>query len=145
MLNDFSNIFFSNSSKMTKLRTVVNEVAKADMTVLIRGESGTGKELVAQAIHLESHRRSKPFIKVNCAAIPRTLLESELFGFDKGAFTGANFRKPGKFELAHEGTILLCDIGEMDYSIQAKLLQVLQDGEFSRLGGIRVYVLIRVS
>lgn len=120
---------------MNKLRTIVHEVAKTDMTVLIKGESGTGKELVAQTIHLESHRRGKPFIKVNCAAIPRTLLESELFGFEKGAFTGAYLRKPGKFELANEGTILLSDIGEVDYSIQAKLLQVLQDGEFSRLGG----------
>ncbi len=131
----FSQIFFSDSSKMHKLRAVVNEVAKADITVLIRGESGTGKEIIAQAIHYDSHRREKPFIKVNCAAIPKTLLESELFGFEKGAFTGAYLQKPGKFELANEGTILLNDIGEMEFSIQAKLLQVLQDGEFSRLGG----------
>jgi two-component system response regulator AtoC len=90
---------------------------------------------VAQAIHLNSHRREKPFIKVNCAAIPKGLLESELFGFEKGAFTGAHLKKPGKFELANGGTILLNDIGETDISIQAKLLQVLQDSEFSRLGG----------
>jgi len=102
---------------------------------LIKGESGTGKELVAQALHEQSHRRGKPLIKINCAAIPKTLLESELFGFDKGAFTGAHMKKPGKFELANGGTILLNDIGEIDVSIQAKLLQVLQDGEFSRLGG----------
>jgi transcriptional regulator with PAS, ATPase and Fis domain len=103
--------------------------------VLIKGESGTGKELLAQAIHLNSHRKEKPFIKVNCATIPKGLLESELFGFEKGAFTGAHLEKPGKFELANDGTILLNDIGEIDISIQAKLLQVLQDGMFSRLGG----------
>src|SRR4030042_4626103 len=135
MMSDFLEIFFSNSSNMSKLRTVIHEVARTDLTVLIKGESGTGKELVAQTIHLESHRRGKPFIKVNCAAIPKTLLESELFGFEKGAFTGADMKKPGKFELANNGTILLNDIGEMDVSIQAKLLQVLQDGEFARLGG----------
>jgi len=104
------------------------------MTVLIKGESGTGKELVAQTIRQDSNRREKPFVKVNCAAIPKTLLESELFGFEKGAFTGAHLRKPGKFELADGGTILLNEIGEMDVSVQAKLLQVLQNGEFSRLG-----------
>ncbi len=93
------------------------------------------KELIAHSIHLNSHRKEKPFVKVNCAAIPRGLLESELFGFEKGAFTGAYIKKPGKFELANGGTILLNDIGEMDISIQAKLLQVLQDGMFSRLGG----------
>jgi transcriptional regulator with PAS, ATPase and Fis domain len=91
--------------------------------------------LLAQAIHLNSQRKDKPFIKVNCATIPKGLLESELFGFEKGAFTGAHLEKPGKFELANDGTILLNDIGEIDISIQAKLLQVLQDGMFSRLGG----------
>lgn len=120
---------------MSKLKTVIDEIAKTDITVLIKGESGTGKELVAKAIHLTSNRRGKPFIKVNCAAIPRGLLESELFGFEKGAFTGAHLRKPGKFELASGGTILLNEIGEIDISLQAKLLQVLQDGAFSRLGG----------
>jgi len=120
---------------MKKIKAIIDEVAKTDITILIKGESGTGKELVAQAIHLHSHRHEKPFIKVNCAAIPRGLLESEFFGFEKGAFTGAYLKKPGKFELANGGTILLNDIGELDISIQAKLLQVLQDGGFSRLGG----------
>ena len=120
---------------MNKLRTIIEEIAKTDITILIKGESGTGKELVAQAIHQNSNRCDKPFIKVNCAAIPKGLLESELFGFEKGAFTGAHLRKPGKFELAHGGTILLNEIGEIDISLQAKLLQVLQDGAFSRLGG----------
>lgn len=120
---------------MNKIKTVVDEIAETDVTVLLKGESGTGKEVVAQAIHLNSPRKEKPFIKVNCAAIPKNLLESELFGYEKGAFTGANLKKPGKFELANGGTILLSDIGEIDLSVQAKLLQVLQDGEFSRLGG----------
>ena len=120
---------------MNKIKATIDKVAKTDITVLIKGESGTGKELLAQAIHLNSHRKEKPFIKVNCATIPKGLLESELFGFEKGAFTGAHLEKPGKFELANGGTILLNDIGEIDISIQAKLLQVLQDGMFSRLGG----------
>jgi two-component system response regulator AtoC len=128
-------VFFSASPKMEKLNTVIGEIADVDVPVLIKGESGTGKEVLAQAIHLRSQRQDKPLIKVNCAAIPKTLLESELFGFDKGAFTGAHLKKPGKFELANGGTIILNDIGEIDISIQAKLLQVLQDGEFSRLGG----------
>src|SRR4030043_1191875 len=134
-MQDIHDILFSSSSKMNKLKTAIDEIAKTDITVLIKGESGTGKELVAQTIHLRSNRREKPFIKVNCAAIPRGLLESELFGFEKGAFTGAHLRKPGKFELASGGTILLNEIGEIDISLQAKLLQVLQDGAFSRLGG----------
>ncbi len=128
-------IFFSSSSKMNRIKGVIDEIAKTDITVLIKGESGTGKELVAQTIHLSSYRSEKPFIKVNCAAIPRGLLEGELFGFEKGAFTCAHLKKPGKFEIANGGTLLLNDIGEMDISIQAKLLQVLQDGQFSRLGG----------
>lgn len=128
-------VFFSNSSRMEKVKTVIGEIANVDIPVLIKGESGTGKELVAQSIHLKSNRQGKPLIKVNCAAIPKTLLESELFGFEKGAFTGADLKKPGKFELANGGTMILNDIGEIDISIQAKLLQVLQDGEFSRLGG----------
>src|SRR4030043_2439045 len=134
-MQDFSHILFSNNSKMNKLKTVIDEIAKTDIAVLIKGESGTGKQLGAQTIHHKSKRREKPFIKGNCAAIPRGLLESELFGFEKGAFTGAYLKKPGKFELANGGTILLNDIGELDISIQAKLLQVLQDGGFSRLGG----------
>jgi two-component system response regulator AtoC len=134
-MKNIHHLFFSNSSKMNKLKTIIDEVAKTDISVLIKGESGTGKELVAQAIHFNSNRRERPFIKVNCAAIPKGLLESELFGFEKGAFTGAHLRKPGKFELANGGTILLNEIGEIDISLQAKLLQVLQDGAFSRLGG----------
>ncbi|MGO8990675.1 MAG: sigma-54 interaction domain-containing protein [bacterium] len=134
-MSDLSQIFFANNPKMNKIKSTIDEVAKTDITVLIKGESGTGKGLLAQAIHLNSHRQNKPFIKVNCAAIPKGLLESELFGFEKGAFTGAHLEKPGKFELANNGTILLNDIGEIDISIQAKLLQVLQDGTFSRLGG----------
>ena len=134
-MKDIYQIIFSNSSKMNKIKSIVDEIAKTDITVLIKGESGTGKELLAQAIHSNSQRKDKPFVKVNCAAIPRGLLESELFGFEKGAFTGAHLEKPGKFELANGGTILLNDIGEIDISIQAKLLQVLQDGMFSRLGG----------
>ena len=120
---------------MNKIKAIIDEIAKTDITVLIKGESGTGKELIAHSIHLNSQRKEKPFVKVNCAAIPRGLLESELFGFEKGAFTGAHIKKPGKFELANGGTILLNDISDMDISIQAKLLQVLQDGMFSRLGG----------
>jgi two-component system response regulator AtoC len=134
-MKDIYSIFFNNCSKMSKIRTIIDEIARTDVSVLIKGESGTGKELVAQSIHMNSHRREKPFIKVNCAAIPQNLLESELFGFEKGAFTGAYLKKPGKFELGNGGTILLNEIGEIDISIQAKLLQVLQDGEFSRLGG----------
>ena len=128
-------ILFSHSPRLSKIKAIIDDVAGTDVSVLIKGESGTGKELVAKAIHVNSYRREKPFIRVNCAAIPQGLLESELFGFERGAFTGADLRKPGKFELANEGTILLNDIEEMAVSVQAKLLQVLQDGEFSRLGG----------
>jgi len=134
-MDDIFQIIFANNFKMNKIKAIIDEIAKTDITVLIKGESGAGKGLLAQAIHLNSLRKDKPFVKVNCAAIPKGLLESELFGFEKGAFTGAYIKKPGKFELANEGTILLNDIGEMDVSIQAKLLQVLQDGMFSRLGG----------
>ena len=136
-MKDIFHLFFSHSPRMTKIRTIIDDVAGTDIAVLIKGESGTGKDLVAQAIHLKSDRYERPFIKVNCATIPRTLLESELFGFERGAFTGAHRKKPGKFELANGGTILLNDIGEIDISAQAKLLHVLQDGEFFRLGGER--------
>jgi len=135
MMMEILHIFFSNSPKMEKIKTVVDEIAKTDIPVLIQGESGTGKELMAQAVHLNSYRFDKPFIKVNCPAIPHDLLESELFGYEKGAFTGAQLKKPGKFELANGGTILLNEIGEIGIGVQAKLLQVLQDGGFSRLGG----------
>jgi two-component system response regulator AtoC len=110
-------------------------VSDTDITVLVRGESGTGKELVARTLFQLSSRRDQAFVKVNCAALPSELLESELFGFEKGAFTGAQKRKLGKFEFANNGTIFLDEISEMHPSLQAKLLQVLQDGEFSRLGG----------
>jgi len=128
-------IFFANNPELNKIQGIIDDVAKTDIAVLIKGESGTGKELIAKAIHLNSPRREGAFIKVNCAAIPSGLLESELFGFEKGAFTGAHLKKPGKFELAHGGTILLNEIAEIDISTQGKLLQVLQDGQFSRLGG----------
>jgi two-component system response regulator AtoC len=128
-------MLFGNSEAMTEVRDLIEQVADTDVTVLIRGESGTGKELVARALHERSLRKDKPFVKVNCAALPTELLESELFGFEKGAFTGAIQHKPGKFEFANHGTIFLDEIGEMSFPLQAKLLQVVQDGEFSRLGG----------
>ncbi|HNP15628.1 MAG TPA: sigma-54 dependent transcriptional regulator [Terrimesophilobacter sp.] len=121
--------------KMREVRDILEQVSDTDITVLIRGASGTGKELVARSLFQMSSRRDKPFVKVNCAALPSELLESELFGFEKGAFTGAQKRKLGKFEYANGGTIFLDEISEMHPSLQAKLLQVLQDGEFSRLGG----------
>jgi two-component system response regulator AtoC len=121
--------------KMKEVRDIIEQVADTDITVLVRGESGTGKELVARALHRLSNRADRPFVKVNCAALPSELLESELFGFEKGAFTGAQRRKLGKFEYANHGTIFLDEISEMHPALQAKLLQVLQDGEFSRLGG----------
>ncbi len=128
-------IFGSDDGKMLEAREVAEQVADTDITVLIRGESGTGKEVIARTLHRLSGRRTKPFVKVNCAALPSELLESELFGFEKGAFTGAQKRKLGKFEFANHGTIFLDEIAEMSPGLQAKLLQVLQDGEFSRLGG----------
>jgi DNA-binding NtrC family response regulator len=115
----------------------VQKIAPTDSTVLITGETGVGKELIAREIHSASHRRSHPFVKVNCAAIPETLLESELFGYEKGAFTGAVTNKPGRFEIAHQGTIFLDEIGEMPVHLQAKLLGVLQDRAFERVGGVK--------
>src|SRR6187401_1332192 len=128
-------MLFGNSEGMTEVRDLIEQVADTDVTVLVRGESGTGKELVARALHERSLRKDKPFVKVNCAALPAELLESELFGFEKGTFTGAIQHKPGKFEFANHGTMFLDEIGDMSFPLQAKLLQVLQDGEFSRLGG----------
>ncbi len=128
-------ILSDEDDKMREVRDIIEQVADTDITVLIRGESGTGKELVARTLHEQSDRRDRTFVKVNCAALPSELLESELFGFEKGAFTGAQKRKLGKFEFANRGTIFLDEIGEMSPALQAKLLQVLQDGEFSRLGG----------
>jgi two-component system response regulator AtoC len=130
-----STFLFGTSKKLKEVREIVEQVSDTDITVLIRGESGTGKELVARMLYSMSARRNKPFVKINCAALPSELLESELFGFEKGAFTGAQRRKLGKFEYANGGTIFLDEISEMYPSLQAKLLQVLQDGEFSRLGG----------
>ena len=126
------------SRAMSRVSEFIGRVAKGDSTVLIRGESGTGKELVARAIHANSLRPSKPFVAINCAAIPETLLESELFGHEKGAFTGAAATKKGKFETAEDGTLLLDEIGEMAPLLQAKLLRVLQQREFERLGGTRL-------
>jgi transcriptional regulator with GAF, ATPase, and Fis domain len=126
------------SRAMSRVTDFIGRVAKGDSTVLIRGESGTGKELVARAIHANSLRPSKPFVAINCAAIPETLLESELFGHEKGAFTGAAATKKGKFESAEDGTLLLDEIGEMAPLLQSKLLRVLQQREFERLGGTRL-------
>jgi len=126
---------FHNSEKMKEVSAIVDQVADTDITVLIQGESGTGKELVARALYMMSSRNEKPFLKVNCAALPEPLLESEMFGYEKGAFTDASSRKPGKFELADGGTIFLDEISEMMPSLQAKLLQVLQDKQFAHLGG----------
>jgi len=120
---------------MQNVYKIIGRVANTNATVLIRGESGTGKELVAQAIHFNSVRKDRPFVKINCASIPENLLESELFGHEKGAFTGAVNSKPGKFELAHKGTIFLDEIGEMSMATQTKLLRVLQEREFERVGG----------
>ena len=126
---------FENSPRMKAIKGMIDQVADTDATVLVWGESGVGKELVARAIHDGSPRRERTFVKVNCAALPLTLLESELFGHERGAFTGAHRRNPGKFELSDGGTIFLDEIGEMPMPLQAKLLHVLQAGEFARLGG----------
>src|SRR5215472_15966119 len=131
---DFSNII-GNSGPMKQVYEQVAQVAHTNTTVLIRGESGTGKELIAHAIHYNSLRAKKPFIKVSCAALPETLIESELFGYEKGAFTGAQVRKKGRFEMAEGGTLFLDEIGDLNLSTQVKLLRVLQEREFERLGG----------
>ncbi len=123
------------SAAMSEIKKIVEHVSATDVTVLLRGESGTGKGVIARAIYSSSKRRESPFVKINCAALPKELLESELFGYEKGAFTGAYQRKAGKFGLAHGGTIFLDEISEMHTSLQAKLLHVLETGEFSRLGG----------
>jgi two-component system, NtrC family, response regulator AtoC len=127
--------FLAASPVMKQLRAQVALIARVDVPVLLLGESGVGKEILARLIHKMSIRSHRPMLKVNCAALPADLLESELFGYEAGAFTGAAKAKPGKFELAHKGTILLDEIGEMNAGLQAKLLHVLQDGTFSRLGG----------
>jgi Nif-specific regulatory protein len=131
---DFSNII-GNSGAIRQVYEQVTQVARTNTTTLIRGESGTGKELIAHAIHYNSLRAKKPFIKVSCAALPETLIESELFGYEKGAFTGAQVRKKGRFEMAEAGTLFLDEIGDLNPSTQVKLLRALQEREYERLGG----------
>ncbi len=126
-----------NGSQMSNIMEMVAQVGPSSATVLITGESGTGKEVIADAIHASSPRRDRPIIKISCAALPDTLLESELFGYEKGAFTGAAARKEGRFEMAHGGTLFLDEIGEISPAVQVKLLRVLQDGRFERLGSNR--------
>jgi two-component system response regulator AtoC len=132
--------FVGNSSAMQKIYTLIKQVAATKTSVLIQGETGTGKELVAKAIHNNSPRKDAAFVSINCAAIPAEILESELFGYSKGAFTGANKERIGKFEQAHGGTLFLDEITEMDFNIQAKLLRVLQERSFERLGSNRSIV-----
>ena len=124
------------SPQIEEIFKVISKIAQSPSTVLIWGESGTGKELVAYEIHRQSSRSLKPFIKINCAAIPATLIESELFGYERGAFTGAVTSKPGRFELAHEGTLFLDEVAEMPLEMQVKLLRILQEQEFERVGGV---------
>ena len=128
--------FIGDSEPMTRVKGIIEQVADSELTVLIRGESGTGKEIAARSLHQLSGRRDKPFVKVNCAAIPRDLLEAELFGYEKGAFTGAHKMKQGRFETADKGTIFLDEIGDMPLELQSKLLQVLEQQEFVRVGGV---------
>jgi two-component system, NtrC family, response regulator AtoC len=143
--DDEDRAVWGNTENMRAIATVIEQVADSDVTVLIRGESGVGKELVSRAIHQRSTRRNKPFVKVNCAALPAELLESELFGHERGAFTGAATTRIGKFEQADGGTLLLDEIGEMKPALQAKLLHVLQDAEFTKLGSNkRIEVDVRV-
>lgn len=128
------------SSKIREIKELIKIVADSALSVIIFGETGVGKDIVARLLHSSSERRNKTFVKVNCAALPTELLESELFGYEKGSFTGATRFKPGKFDLASGGVIFLDEIGDMPLNLQAKLLQVLQSGEFSRLGGQEVQV-----
>src|SRR5262249_56206035 len=125
------------SHAMRQIIDLIERVGPSDATVLIQGESGTGKEVVAAALRARSRRYEGPFIKVNCAAIPDSLMESELFGYERGAFTGAVKAKKGRFELAHGGSIFLDEIGDMSSATQMKVLRVLQEGEFDRVGGTR--------
>jgi len=127
----------ASTAGMEEIFTIIEKVADTPSTVLITGESGTGKELVSRALHESSSRSEKPFIRINCAAIPKDLIESELFGYEKGAFTGAVTRKPGRFELAHEGTLFLDEVAEIPLEMQVKLLRAIQEQEFERVGGIR--------
>jgi two-component system response regulator AtoC len=132
---DPERLLVGESRGLAEVKRVIERVAPTPATVLITGESGTGKELVARSLHLRSNRREQPFVKINCAAIPENLLESELFGYEKGAFTGAAARKPGRFELADGGTLFLDEIGEIPRTAQPKLLRALQEGRFFRVGG----------
>jgi len=138
-------VLIGDSAPMGEIKNIIEEVADSELTVLIRGESGTGKEIVARLIHSKSARAKEPFVKVNCAAIPRDLLEAELFGYEKGAFTGAHKTKPGRFEVANNGTMFLDEIGDMPMELQSKLLQVLEQQEFVRVGGINnIHVDVRI-
>jgi len=134
---DFSNII-GNSASMRQINDQISQIARSNVTVLLRGESGTGKEMIAHAIHYNSLRSKKSFIKINCAALPENLIESELFGFEKDAFTGANKKKKGAFEIADGGTLFLDEIGDLPPQTQVKLLRVLQEKEFERLGGTEI-------
>src|SRR5581483_2687259 len=125
------------NTAMTEIYTILEKVADTTATVLITGESGTGKELIARALHDNSSRRDSAFIRVNCGAIPRDLMEAELFGYERGAFTGAVTSKPGRFELAHGGTLFLDEIAEIPAEMQVKLLRAIQEGEIDRVGGIK--------
>src|SRR3974377_2247305 len=127
-------VIFGQTGVMREVRQQLERVAGANLSVLITGESGTGKDIIARLLHLYSPWSNGPFVKVNCPAIPGSLLESELFGYEKGAFTGAFGTKPGRVEMAHRGTLFLDEISELDPALQAKLLQLLQDGQFSRIG-----------
>src|SRR5271167_1676499 len=127
-------IVFGRTEAMQAVRDRLTKLASANVPVLIQGESGTGKDIIARMIHAASPWRSGPWVKVNCPAIPGTLLESELFGYEKGAFTGAYGMKPGRVEMAHRGTLFLDEISELDLALQSKLLQLLQDGQFCRIG-----------
>ncbi len=137
--------FIGDSDAMQKVKSVIEQVSDSELTVLIRGESGTGKEIVARLLHNLSGRSGEPFMKVNCAAIPRDLLEAELFGYEKGAFTGAHKMKQGRFEVANKGTMFLDEIGDMPLELQSKLLQVLEQQEFVRVGGVQnIHVDVRI-
>ncbi|PYV63024.1 MAG: sigma-54-dependent Fis family transcriptional regulator, partial [Acidobacteria bacterium] len=128
-------IVFGCSEDMREVQLKIDRIADATVPVLISGESGTGKEIIAKLLHQRSSRRSGPFVKVNCPAIPGTLVESELFGYEKGAFTGADGKKLGMVDLAHGGTLFLDEIAELAFGLQSKLLQLLQDGQFYPIGG----------
>jgi Nif-specific regulatory protein len=141
----FFNKVIGESAPMKAIYKTIQKAAQTDATVLLRGESGTGKELFARAVHVNSRRRGKPFVKVDCAALPGSLIENELFGHEKGAFTGAEARQPGKFEVASGGTVFIDELGELPLPVQGKLLRVLQDREFERVGGTQtVQVDVRI-